>query len=183
MKKKRDYTAEETARAILDFTSRSDVPDFITNAVLLVIDGAAIAHNQPQPYMTGEETTSTATPKVAAILKTAGELFHVQDALRAKGYHADTGEQHTKIPMQPIEDDDARYIADELTNIGISDRDRQNLIELICGIAAIGNPITRQEVTADAVRAIYLNLDGFEGEAGAFVARIYAERGGEGATQ
>lgn len=175
MKKRKDSTAGETARAILDFTSRSDVSDFISNAVMIAIDGAAIAHNQPQPYMTPEETTRTATPKVAAILTAAGELFDVQAALRAKGYYADTGEQHTKIPMQPIEDDDARCIADELTNIGISDRDRQNLIELICGIAAINNPVTRQEVTADAVRAIYLNLDGFEGETGAFVARIYAE--------
>jgi len=81
--------------------------------------------------------------------------------------------QHTKIPMQPISDEDARHIADDLTSIGIDDRDRKNLITLLCGIAAIENPVTRQEVTEDAVRAIYLNLDGLSGEVGAFVSRIY----------
>ncbi len=84
-------------------------------------------------------------------------------------------QQHTKIPMRPISDDDARRIADDLTSMGVDDRDRKNLIGLICGIAAIDDSLTRQEVTEWAVRAIYLNLDGFSDEVGSFVACIYAE--------
>jgi hypothetical protein len=83
--------------------------------------------------------------------------------------------QHTEIPMRPISESDARSIASNLTNIGIDDGDRKDLILLICGIAAINNPITRQEVAADAIHAIYLNLDGIFAEAGRFVAGIYAE--------
>lgn len=83
--------------------------------------------------------------------------------------------QHTEIPMQPIEDSEAQEIADALTGIGISDRDRKNLITLICGIAAIDNEVTRQEVAAEAVHAIYLNLDAIYHETGAFVAGIYAK--------
>lgn len=90
--------------------------------------------------------------------------------------------QHTEIPMRPIEDDEARELGHNLTDIGISDRDRKNLITLICGIAAINNQVTRQEVAAEAIHAIYLNLDGIYRETGAFVARIYAENQ-EGASQ
>lgn len=84
-------------------------------------------------------------------------------------------QQHTEIPMRPIGDLEARDLGHSLTDIGISDRDRKDLITLICGIAAIENPVTRQEVAAEAVHAIYLNLDGIFHEAGAFVSRIYAE--------
>jgi hypothetical protein len=67
--------AEKTAREIISFTHRSDVPDFITNAVLIAIEGAAITHNLPRPYMDEKETSETAIPKVAAILKAAGKMF------------------------------------------------------------------------------------------------------------
>jgi hypothetical protein len=88
---------------------------------------------------------------------------------------ATPNEQHTPINMRPISQDDARYIADELTSIGIDDRDRKSLIVLICGIAAIDNPIRRQEVAEMAVNAIYMNHDGLFHEVGRFVAGIYAE--------
>jgi len=94
------------------------------------------------------------------------------------------GQQHTPINMRPISQDDARHIADELTSIGIDDRDRKSLIVLICGIAAIDNPIRRQEVAEMAVNAIYMNHDGLFHEVGRFVAGIYAEedqqKGGQG---
>jgi hypothetical protein len=83
--------------------------------------------------------------------------------------------QHTEIPMQPIGDNEAQELAHALTDIGISDRDRSNLMTLICGIAAIDNEVTRQEIAAEAVHAIYLNLDGIYRETGAFVASIYAK--------
>jgi hypothetical protein len=83
--------------------------------------------------------------------------------------------QHTKIPMQPIEDREAHELGHSLTDIGISDRDRKDLITLVCGIAAIDNQVTRQEIAAEAVHAIYLNLDEIYHETGTFVARIYAE--------
>jgi hypothetical protein len=168
-------TIKRQAREVVNFAN-SDAPDFITDAVSIAIEGAAIAHNLPQPFMEAEETIETATPKVAAIFAAAGKFFSIDEAFKAIGRTSTTREQHTKIPMQPISDNDARDIADDLTNIGISDHDRKKLIELICGIAAIDDPVIRQEVTADAVRAIYLNLDGFEAEAGAFVERIYAEQ-------
>jgi hypothetical protein len=77
--------ATEIARAILDFTNKQGVPDFITNAVMIAIEGAAIAHNLPRPYMDEKETSETAIPKVAAILKAAGEMFGVSEALEATG--------------------------------------------------------------------------------------------------
>lgn len=83
--------------------------------------------------------------------------------------------QHTEIPMQPISYSEARELGHSLTDIGIDDRDRKMLITLICGIAAIGNETTRQEVAAEAVHAIYLNLDGIFTEVGAFVACVYTE--------
>jgi hypothetical protein len=94
------------------------------------------------------------------------------------------GQQHTPINMRPISEDDARRIADELTNIGIDDHDRKSLITLICGIAVIDSPIRRQEVAEAAVCAIYQNLDSLFDEVARFVAGIYAEedeqKGGQG---
>jgi hypothetical protein len=84
--------------------------------------------------------------------------------------------RYTEIPMQPIDHNEARSLGNNLTDIGISDNDRKDLIMLICGIAAIDNPINREEVAAEAVHAIYLNLDGIFHETGAFVARIYKAR-------
>jgi hypothetical protein len=78
-------TTTETARAILDFTDKQGFPDFITNAVMIAIEGAAIAHNLPQPYMNEKETDETATPKIAAILTAAGEMFSLSEALEATG--------------------------------------------------------------------------------------------------
>jgi hypothetical protein len=88
---------------------------------------------------------------------------------------AEPQEQHTPINMRPTSEDDARRIADELTNIGIDDHDRKSLITLICGIAVIDNPIRRQEVAEVAVYAIYKNLNGIFDEVARFVAGIYAE--------
>jgi hypothetical protein len=89
--------------------------------------------------------------------------------------------QHTEIPMLPISDSEARDLGHSLTDIGVSDRDRKDLITLICGIAAIDDEHARQEAAAEAVQAIYLNLDSIFDEAGGFVARIYSEarKGGE----
>jgi hypothetical protein len=89
--------------------------------------------------------------------------------------------QHTKIQMQPISDSEAREIGHDLSSIGVDDRDRCNLIMLICGIAAINNPVERQEVAETAVHAIYLNLYELFDEVAAYVARIYAESIKEGA--
>jgi hypothetical protein len=88
--------------------------------------------------------------------------------------------QHTEIPMQPIEDDEARELGRTLSDIGIGDDDRKNLIRLVCGIAAIDNPVTRQEVAAEAVYSIYLNLEHIFNEVGGYVARVYeeAQKGG-----
>jgi hypothetical protein len=52
---------------------------------MIAIEGAAIAHNLPQPYMDEEETSETAIPKVAAILTKAGEMFSLDKALEATG--------------------------------------------------------------------------------------------------
>jgi hypothetical protein len=41
--------------------------------------------------MDAEETTKTATPKVATILAAAGKMFHLTDALTATGHLAQKG--------------------------------------------------------------------------------------------
>jgi hypothetical protein len=78
-------STERQARAILDFTGKRGIPEFITNAVLVAIEGAAIAHNLPRPYMDAGETDETAAPKIAAILTAAGEMFSLSGALKASG--------------------------------------------------------------------------------------------------
>lgn len=77
------------------------------------------------------------------------------------------------VSMQPITDLRAAEIADELTNIGVDDRDRQSLIILICGIAAITDEGYRYDAALLATEAIYRNISGILDEVGEYVAGVY----------
>ena len=92
VKDKQQHESIVTARAILEFFDRSDVPEFLSDGVMILLSGAAHALNLPDIFMHEEDTNETEAPKVAAIVTKAGNLFDVSDALAAAGY-SDTSEE------------------------------------------------------------------------------------------
>lgn len=74
------------ARTILEFANSGDIPDFITDAVLVAISGAATASGLPDIFMHEEDTDETEAPKLTAIITKAGKSFSLKEALNYEGY-------------------------------------------------------------------------------------------------
>lgn len=72
-----------------------------------------------------------------------------------KAKEADSPRQYTRIRMRPIDELRAERLAVYCAPQDTHTTGRDALIELLCGIAAIENPMRRQEVTQWAVACVY----------------------------
>jgi hypothetical protein len=89
----------------------------------------------------------------------------------------DEPRQYTRIRMRPIGDLRAEALALYCAPQDIETHGRDALIELLCGIAAIENPMRRQEVAQQAVLRVYeLNNEHIETVA-RYVEEVIGEEG------
>lgn len=63
--------------------------------------------------------------------------------------------QYTRVRMFPVDVLRAAELAERCAPQDSEPNGRKDLIELLCGIAAIDDAMRRQEVTLQAIRAVY----------------------------
>jgi hypothetical protein len=164
-----DTTLEAIRRAIICLAATTGINAAYPTVVCETIPAMLAAIASGETFNFENETAEGNRAELLALVARAeaGEVLPAP---------AEATSQRAEFPMKPIDDDEARELADYITGGADDyDRERKYLVRLVCGIAGIKDEQRRHEAAADAVHAVFLNLTNIYAEVGHFVERLYAE--------